>query len=271
MRIYKHNEFEKIMEDSATGGPAVTGGMGAVVSAQPSGIPGLTIGPNWASNGGTEGSGDVSVPYNPSGGNRVFHKVEIGTKRTTGDPYDSKKKKKSSFKKLSQLKSQLKKKKPEKVMNFDDYLKKDFEVVKKNEGVLDQLTYYPYQFQPDTTSLNMKEHNRLMADLKEMGAMDLIKYIQYAYRRRNDKEYGDIYKGIHTKLLNDNLEKIDFARREYELRASLKSDDILELGNYKILMDFYNQNKSKFPKWAYENKEYFENLKNRTILSGKLN
>jgi hypothetical protein len=50
-------ESKEISEDtSATGGPAVSGGMGAVVSAQPSGLAGATIGTNWASGGGTTGS-----------------------------------------------------------------------------------------------------------------------------------------------------------------------------------------------------------------------
>ena len=72
------NKENKLLEDtSATGGPSI-GGMGAVVSSQPSGLAGTTIGTNWASGGGTEGSGDVSIPYNPSGSNRVFQKLPMG-------------------------------------------------------------------------------------------------------------------------------------------------------------------------------------------------
>ena len=77
------SNIESLLEDgggtSATGGPSV-GGMGAVVNAQPSGLAGQTIGTNWASNGGTVGSGDVSVPYNPSGANRVFQKIPANTR-----------------------------------------------------------------------------------------------------------------------------------------------------------------------------------------------
>ena len=84
-----------ILEDgtSATGGPSI-GGMGQVVSAQPSGLAGSTIGTNWSSYGGKPGSGDpsaktvaiayqqpagpIAAPYNPSGSNRVFQDVEMG-------------------------------------------------------------------------------------------------------------------------------------------------------------------------------------------------
>ena len=73
-----------IKEDtSATGGPAgsVSGssstgtsisGMGSVVNSQPSQLPGALNGNAWMNNGGSSGSGDVSFPYNPGGGNRMF-------------------------------------------------------------------------------------------------------------------------------------------------------------------------------------------------------
>ena len=62
--IVLFENFEINEDTSATGGLAV-GGMGAVVSAQPSGLAGATIGTNWSSSGGTEGSGDISAQYNP--------------------------------------------------------------------------------------------------------------------------------------------------------------------------------------------------------------
>lgn len=124
-----------IREDSATGGPVVNGGMGAVVNAQPSGIPGQTIGQSWMSNGGTVGSGDVSVPYNPSGSNRVFQKISS----PMGMNHGSRTGKKSRQKRLNvkTLKTLLSKKpnyddgekddKPKKknVMNFNDFVKND--------------------------------------------------------------------------------------------------------------------------------------------------
>jgi hypothetical protein len=129
------NETFMIREDSATGGPVVNGGMGAVVNAQPSGIPGQTIGQSWMSNGGTVGSGDVSVPYNPSGANRVFQKISS----PMGMNHGSRTGKKSRQKRLNvkTLKTLLSKKpnyddgekddKPKKknVMNFNDFVKND--------------------------------------------------------------------------------------------------------------------------------------------------
>jgi hypothetical protein len=130
-----------ILEDgggtSATGGPAV-GGMGQVVSAQPSGLAGATIGTNWASGGGTVGSGDISAPYNPSGANRVFQSVEMGKNHgaMTGKKT---RKKKISMKSLKDIFSkradfmadQEKSGGSKKVMNFNDFKKDDIIKVKK--------------------------------------------------------------------------------------------------------------------------------------------
>jgi len=135
------NKENMILEDtSSTGGPAVSGGMGAVVSAQPSGLAGSTIGPNWASGGGSVGSGDISVPYNPSGSNRVFQKIPT----PMGKNHGPKTGKKSRVKKLD-LKSlrdvfakrqdftdnQGENKGKKKVLDFNDFLKNDFTTIKK--------------------------------------------------------------------------------------------------------------------------------------------
>ncbi len=132
-------KYEKFNEDtSSTGGP-VSGGMGAVVSAQPSGLAGQTIGLNWASQGGTTGSGDVSAPYNPGGSNRVFQQVPMG--RGHG-PRTGKKSRNKKID-LKSLKSMMKRDKEDigdektskprvsKVMNFNDFLKNDFTTIKK--------------------------------------------------------------------------------------------------------------------------------------------
>ncbi len=132
--IYEKEQM--ILEDTSATGGAVSGGMGAVVSAQPSGLAGATIGTNWASGGGTVGSGDISVPYNPSGANRVFQKIPMGKGHgaQTG--------KKSREKKLDMkaLKDMFAKKqdhtkdgdrKP-KVISFDDFVKSDITKVKKD-------------------------------------------------------------------------------------------------------------------------------------------
>ncbi len=127
----------EIMEDtSATGGPSVggsvgsgvalgnatTAGMGSVQASQPSSLPGALNGLSWASGGGKEGSGDISVPYNPSGSNRMFQKIPMGKN------HGSKTGKKSREKKLNlkTIKDLMKSKKPAgRVMNFDSFIKKD--------------------------------------------------------------------------------------------------------------------------------------------------
>jgi len=137
---------ELTFEDtSATGGPAGSvGGMGAVVNAQPSGLAGQTIGTNWASGGGTVGSGDVSVPYNPSGANRVFQKFPA----PQGKDHGARTGKKSRVKKLDlkALKDVFAKRQDftsgesereqgikgkGKVLNFNNFLKNDFNTIKK--------------------------------------------------------------------------------------------------------------------------------------------
>ncbi len=130
-----------ILEDgggtSATGGPAV-GGMGAVVSANPSSLAGATIGTNWSSAGGTTGSGDVSVPYSAgTGGKLVSQKIP-----SMGSNHGARTGKKSRVKKLDMkaLKDVFAKrqdytkdgeKKPKKVMDFNDFLKNDITDIKK--------------------------------------------------------------------------------------------------------------------------------------------
>jgi hypothetical protein len=138
--------FDEINETtSATGGPAVSGGMGAVVSAQPSGLAGQTIGQNWASNGGVDGSGDIGVPYNPSGSNRVFQKLPMGKGHGAMTGKKSREKKldlkalKMSFDKRKKNDIESGVSKPKKVMNFDDFsVRKDITSVKRlSEGFLD--------------------------------------------------------------------------------------------------------------------------------------
>ena len=137
---------ETLLEEdtSATGGPSGSvGGMGAVVNAQPSGLAGATIGTNWASGGGTVGSGDISVPYNPSGANRMQQKIPV-----MGSNHGPRTGKKSREKKLDlkALKSVFAKRQDftsgegereqgikgaGKVMNFNNFLKNDLTTIKK--------------------------------------------------------------------------------------------------------------------------------------------
>jgi hypothetical protein len=115
--------------------------MGAVVSAQPSGLAGTTIGPGWASGGGTTGSGDISVPYNPSGANRVFQKLPAPMGKNHG-PRTGKKSRqkrldlkalKDVFSKRQDFTSGEGESKPKgkRVMDFNDFFRNDFTTIKK--------------------------------------------------------------------------------------------------------------------------------------------
>jgi hypothetical protein len=143
------SNIEKIMENtSATGGPGGSvGGMGAVVSAQPSGLAGQTIGTSWASGGGTVGSGDISVPYNPGGSNRMQQKIPV-----MGSNHGPRTGKKSREKKLDikALKDVFARRQDftggqtrsgeKKVMSFDNFKKDDVNKIKKeslNESLND--------------------------------------------------------------------------------------------------------------------------------------
>lgn len=121
---------KKINEDSATGGPA-SAGMGAVVSAQPSSNPGATVGADWISGGGTTGSGDVSIPYNPGGADRMFQKVPVSSFSNSNRFIGKTKNKKTNIKDLTQ--PVLDFKPTTKVMSYDDFIKKDINVIKRNK------------------------------------------------------------------------------------------------------------------------------------------
>lgn len=137
----KITNMELILEEdtSATGGPAGSvGGMGAVVNAQPSGLAGQTIGTSWASGGGKVGSGDVSVPYNPSGSNRMFQKIPVmGSNHGPRTGKKSREKKldlkalKSVFAKRQDFTAGQTKNGEKKVMSFDDFKRDDINTIKK--------------------------------------------------------------------------------------------------------------------------------------------
>jgi hypothetical protein len=150
---------EQLLEDtSATGGPAgsvgsssvgyggsgvslanaTIPGMGPVQSSTPSHFPGALTGVNWISGGGKSGSGDISVPYNPSGANRVFQKIPSFSKnKKNSDPNVITKKSRTKGIDMKGLRDQLKNKKSSgKIMNFNDFEKKDIttKVTKVKEG-----------------------------------------------------------------------------------------------------------------------------------------
>lgn len=144
---------ESLLEDSSAGGPASSSlggngvslsnasisGMGAVTSAQPSSTPGALTA-NWASGGGTLGSGDISVPYNPSGKNRMFQKIPIPNgmrRKKQGDPNIITKKYRNKPIDMKSIKNMFSKKgEKSNVMNFNDFANKDFstKVTKIKEG-----------------------------------------------------------------------------------------------------------------------------------------
>jgi hypothetical protein len=134
------NKETKILEDtSATGGLSV--GSAGNVSAQPSGLAGTTIGTNWASGGGTEG-GYLAVPYNPSGVNRVFQKLPMGKDHgpRTGKKSRTKKLDLKALKDVFAKRQDFTAGEGErdqdvrgkgKVLNFNNFLKNDFNTIKK--------------------------------------------------------------------------------------------------------------------------------------------
>lgn len=118
---------------------ATTAGMGGVVSPQPSAFPGALNGTDWINGGGKSGSGDVSVPYNPSGKNRMFQKIPMG--KSHGSRTGKKSRVKGiDLKNLSNIlknknKSTDMKPREKKVLNFDDFQKDKFtQVTKVKEG-----------------------------------------------------------------------------------------------------------------------------------------
>ena len=202
--------FYEINEDSATGGPVVSGGAGAVVSAQPSGLAGQTIGQNWASNGGVDGSGDVGIPYNPSGSNRVFQKLPMGKGHGPRTGRKSREKKLD----LKSLRATFDKKKrddsetfdrPKKVMKFDDFsVRKDITSVKrlseslgsKSEGELPRV----WQIKAIAGSLNSYHHIEMTDD-----------EVTFDFHMGEQKKIEEKLKGITCKelyelyfLLNEN-------------------------------------------------------------------
>ena len=121
MRILKFYEINEMT--SATGGPAVSSGMGASISSQPSEFAGTTLGPS----SGKEGT-DISVPYNSIGSNRISQKLKNHGSRDA----NRLRRKKS----LNHLKNIFSKKQDftsnqGKVMNYNNFAKDDMMTIKK--------------------------------------------------------------------------------------------------------------------------------------------
>ena len=139
LEAIKYKEYMILEDTSGTGGAPSTG-MGAVISGQPSGLAGATIGTSWASGGGTVGSGDVSIPYNPSGANRMQQKVPVmgmGHGARTGKKTRKKRLDMKALKDVFAKRQDFSngegdvKKGEKKVMNFSDFAKSDINTIKK--------------------------------------------------------------------------------------------------------------------------------------------
>jgi len=106
-----------------------------------SGLGGQTIGTSWASGGGPEEPGQISVPYNPSGANRVFQKIatpEMGKnhgahtgKKSREKKLDMKTLKNMFAKRQDYTAGEGEVERTSKVMSFDNFVKDDINSVKK--------------------------------------------------------------------------------------------------------------------------------------------
>lgn len=142
-------EIDSLYEDtSGTGGPsgavlggsvgssgvayanASIGGMGSVVSPQPSMFAGVTNEPGYTDGGGKVGSGDVSVPYNPGGRKKMFQKLSIKTDNRKGTNKRRKNKLLQGLKNVfSNKQDYTAGKSTGKIMNFDKFSKDDLNKV----------------------------------------------------------------------------------------------------------------------------------------------
>jgi hypothetical protein len=149
LRKFENHDSTVEENTSATGGPAVSG-MGPYVNAQPSSIPGVTSGPNWINTGGQAGDGSIAAPYNPSGVNRMFQKMNSPMGKNHGPRTGKKSRtKRLDMKTLKNILSKTQdyqdgqeerspnkpqnqpQSKEKRVLDFNDFLKNDFNTIKK--------------------------------------------------------------------------------------------------------------------------------------------
>jgi hypothetical protein len=106
--------------------------MGGIVAPQPASLPGALTGTAWSDGGGTEGSGDIAVPYNATGGKKMMQKFSAPGKDHSSRGKRSRREKRPSMQELSKLAKSAKERKPAgKVMSFDSFTQKDIEKVTK--------------------------------------------------------------------------------------------------------------------------------------------
>lgn len=119
-----------------------------------------------------------------------------------------------------------------------------------------KLKYTPFQFQPDTTSLNPKEFDKMMNDLRGKP-IDLLDYMSFLLIVKDD---DPLYKNIFHKLGKANLDKLKLIQKEKRLVKILGHSKFSDIEKYKKAMELYNEYKDKFPLWAKQNQEFFNSL-----------
>lgn len=194
-QMITEKESQLLESTSATGGASIggssvgsigtalsnstTAGMGGVVSPQPSAFPGALNGTDWISGGGKSGSGDIGVPYNPSGKNRVFQKVASPMGKSHGANTGKKSRKKRLD--MKTLQNIFKKGKEQKgkgrVMNFNDFEKSSLDkVTKVKEGKAYKANKKPFEKRPwdedkkDAFRKKVEDHVKsLGSNVKQIG------------------------------------------------------------------------------------------------------
>lgn len=181
-----------------------------------SGLGGETIGTSWASGGGDE-PGQVSIPYNPSGANRVFQKV---AEPEMGKNHGARTGKKSREKKLDMktLKSMFARRqdytagegevdRPSKVMSFDNFAKDNINTIKKesvNDIVLVEKDQPIIAYQRDVESDTLSLRDGYFTGTAIIGE-----------ESSEDRGYTDFSSPFHTgQVLHDEedgiVEELDF-------------------------------------------------------------
>lgn len=100
------------------GGATTTGNtnvMTSPVQDTPTPFPGALNGTDWVNSKGKAGSGDISVPFNPMGKNRVFQKI----------PFNNNNKKRGRLQTFTSIDTGKKQK--QKVMNFQEFTTKNID------------------------------------------------------------------------------------------------------------------------------------------------
>lgn len=118
--------------------------------------------------------------------------------------------------------------------------------------------YIPFQFQPDTNSLNKQEFDKMMDDLRGRS----MNFMEYLIFLKSMKDDDPLYGSIFSKLGRANLDKLRFKSEEKEI-LRLVDNPLLNSANYAKVMNFYKKYKDKYPTWANQNGFFFNDLKTK--------